>query len=164
LSTNTLKMVAVIAAAVIVLAAAPAAFDAYGKYRLISAVDAVGVQVKHLALINRLESPQRSMFRITLTLTNDGPLLVDYTAGGILATLGQNAIAISGSDQGSLAPGESVDLTRDFMLAEALLAGLRGQGQLRMTGNLELTASASWLSWEVERDLPGKFEHTVLFD
>lgn len=133
------------------------------------AVDAslgqLDVAVKSFGLVSPLPDFGRSIYRMTVLLTNGGTLPVQYRATNLIVTFtSSHTLGANGDDRGALAPGASVELVREFSLLDAVVRDLRAAGTLDTECRLSLEMTGRWIFWTVDRGVEASFSHRMLFD
>jgi len=156
--------VILILAACVVIAAIASAPTFAGR-----AVDAslgeLDVTVKSFGLVSHLPDFGRSLYRMTVVLTNGGTLPVQYRATGLIVKFtASHTLGANGDDRGALAPGASVELVREFSLLEAVVRDLRAAGTMDVDCQLSLEMTGRWAFWTVDRGVEASFAHRMLFD
>ncbi len=163
----TTKSRAVIVLAVVALAivVAAAMLPNHANDKLRSAINEMKVEVKSFGLLNTLESPDRSVYRMVLTFTNDSTIPVKYTAGSLVMRFSpSHQIGANATDEGTLRPGESVELTRDFTMLATVVADLRRVRELAARGTLNTELDLKWLLWSLDRAAEFEVKHAIYFD
>lgn len=145
--------------------AAYAAVSDHAKKVMLDTMTKVTMDVKSFSLVNTLESPDRSVYRMVVTVTNRGGSSISYTARSLVVEFSPNhTLGANGGEQGVLRAGEAVDLTREFTMAAPVVADLRAIKTLAAKGELMIEASAKWLFWGLDAGVRPRFTHTILFD
>ncbi len=155
----------ILAVVAVVIVATALALPGYAKNKLTSTLKSLNAEVKSFGLVNTLESQGRSIYRMQVTLHNNGTTPVTYTAQSLIVKFTPNhEVGANGAEQGTLRPGESVDLDREFSFLAPVVADLREAETLNIRGILNLEASTKWLFWNRDSAVRSEIRHTILFD
>lgn len=154
-------LLAVILLGALILAAGPG----QAAQRVEGSISKLRVEVKAFGLVSRAPEFGRSTYQMTVLLTNGGTVPLGYRAAGVIAAFTANhTLGANGNDTGTIRPGASVELTRDFTVLDAVARDLKAAGGLTVRCRLALEITGRWALWSVERGVDAAFEHSMLFD
>jgi|GEM_PF-3119687 len=159
------RVMILVLAATLLAVAVPLVLSSIADQRLSAALDSMTVEFSQWQMLSQSLVPPGMVFRLTLTISNDGPVRVETATTGQRASIGGIGVMpthLVGARP--VDPGESADIWCDITITESQLNRLRGLGQTELV--LDMTASYKARIWRWERTASEAVQvtHRMLFD